>query len=41
MAFIIEKEELKSGLILFRRGEVAHRNFYFRIKLPKEDRSGS
>ena len=38
MAFIIDKEELKSGLIIFRRGDVEHRNFYCRIKLPKEDR---
>jgi hypothetical protein len=38
MAFISDKEELKSGLIIFRRGDVAHRNFYCRIKLPKEVR---
>jgi integrase len=38
VAFIIDKEQLKSGLIIFRRGDVAHRNFYCRIKLPKEDR---
>ncbi|MBA4305375.1 MAG: site-specific integrase [Sphingopyxis sp.] len=38
MAFIIEKEALKSGLIIFRRGDVIHRNFYCRIKLPMEDR---
>jgi integrase len=38
MAFIIDKEALKSGLIIFRRGDVVHRNFYCRIKLPKEDR---
>src|SRR5690606_3886621 len=38
MAFITDKEELKSGLIIFRRGDVAHRNFYCRIKLPKDDR---
>jgi integrase len=38
MAFITDKEKLKSGLIIFRRGDVAHRNFYCRIKLPKEDR---
>ena len=38
MAFIIDKEVLKSGLIIFRRGDVEHRNFYCRIKLPKEDR---
>lgn len=38
MAFIIDKEELKPGLIIFRRGDVAHRNWYCRIKLPRADR---
>ncbi len=38
MAFIIDKEELKPGLIIFRRGDVEHKNFYCRIKLPKADR---
>ncbi len=38
MAFIIDKEALKTGLIIFRRGDVEHRNFCCRIKLPKEDR---
>ena len=38
MAFIIEKEALKSSLIIFRRGDVVHRNFYCRIKWPMEDR---
>lgn len=38
MAFIIDKEELKPGLIIFRRGDVSHRNWYCRIKLPKADR---
>lgn len=38
MSFIIDKEELKPGLIIFRRGDVDHRNFYCRIKLPKADR---
>ena len=38
MAFITDKEEIKPGLIIFRRGDVAHQNFYCRIKLPKEDR---
>ena len=38
MAFITDKEVLKSGLIIFRRGDVEHRNFYFFFKLPKEDR---
>jgi integrase len=38
MAFITDKVELKSGLIIFRRGDVAHRNFYCRVKMPKDDR---
>jgi integrase len=38
VAFITDKEQLKSGLIIFRRGDVAHRNFYCRVKLPREDR---
>lgn len=38
MAFITDKEELKPGLIIFRRTDVAHRNWYCRIKLPKADR---
>jgi hypothetical protein len=35
MAFITDKKVLKSGLIIFRRGDVEHRNFYCLIKLPK------
>ena len=31
MAFITDKEELKPGLIIFRRGDVAHCNFYTMI----------
>lgn len=38
MAFIVDKEELKPGLIIFRRGDVGHNNFYCRIRLPGEDR---
>ncbi len=38
MSFLIDKEELKPGLILFRRSDVAHRNWYCRIKIPKVDR---
>ena len=38
MSFIIDKEEIKPGLIIFRRGDVDHQNFYCRIKLPKADR---
>ena len=38
MTFLIDKQELKPGLILFRRGDVDHDNWYCRIKLPQEDR---
>ena len=38
MAFITEKEELKPGLILFRRGDVDHRMWYCRMKMAKADR---
>ena len=38
MAFITEKEELKPGLILFRRGDVDHRMWYCRMKIPKANR---
>ena len=38
MAFLADKEELKPGLVIFRRLDVAHRNWYCRVKLPKSDR---
>ncbi|WP_269713936.1 tyrosine-type recombinase/integrase [Caulobacter sp. NIBR2454] len=38
MPFVTDKEVLKPGLIIFRRGDVDHRNFYCRIKVPKADR---
>jgi integrase len=38
MSFVTDKEELKPGLIIFRRADVQHRNWYCRIKLPKADR---
>ena len=38
MAFVTDKEELKPGLIIFRRADVAHQNWYCRMKVPKEDR---
>jgi len=38
MAFVTDAQELKPGLVIFRRGDVAHRRWYCRIKLPKEDR---
>lgn len=38
MAFITDKQELKPGLVIFRRTDVQHRNWYCRVKLPKDDR---
>jgi integrase len=38
MPFLIDVQELKPGLIIFRRADVKHRNWYCRIKLPQEDR---
>ena len=38
MAFLIDTQELKPGLIIFRRADVKHRNWYCRVKLPKADR---
>jgi integrase len=38
MAFLVDQQELKPGLIIFRRADVKHRNWYCRIKLPKADR---
>lgn len=38
MAFVTDKEGLKPGLIIFRRSDVQHRNWYCRVKVPKADR---
>jgi len=38
MSFLLDAQELKTGLIIFRRGDVKHRNWYCRIKLPQADR---
>jgi integrase len=38
MAFVTDKSELKPGLVLFRRGDVDHRMWYCRMKIPKADR---
>jgi len=38
LAFITDKHELKSGLIIFRRADVKHQNWYCRIKIPHENR---
>jgi integrase len=36
--FITDVQNLKSGLIIFRRGDVQHRNWYCRIKVPSTSR---
>ena len=38
MAFLTDSQELKSGLVIFRRADVKHKNWYCRVKIPKEDR---
>lgn len=38
MNFIIEQQELKPGLILFKRGDVQHHKWYCRMKIAGEDR---
>src|SRR6202044_702892 len=38
MAFLVDTQELKSGLVIFRRADVKHRNWYCRIKVPHTDR---
>ena len=38
MSFILDKEQIKPGLIIFRRGDVGHDNFYCRVRIRNEDR---
>jgi len=38
MAFLIDQQELKPGLIIFRRADVKHQKWYCRVRLPNEDR---
>jgi len=38
MAFLIDTQELKPGLVIFRRADVKHKKWYCRIKLPNGDR---
>jgi integrase len=38
MAFLVDTQELKPGLVIFRRADVKHKNWYRRVKLPQEDR---
>ncbi len=36
--FMVDVHKLKPGVIIYRRTDVQHRNWYCRIKLPKQDR---
>ncbi|MGI0135070.1 MAG: tyrosine-type recombinase/integrase, partial [Candidatus Micrarchaeaceae archaeon] len=36
--FLIDTEVLKKGLVIFRRADVQHKNWYCRVKVPQEDR---
>lgn len=38
MAHLTDVQELKPGLVIFRRTDVKHRNWYCRVRIPKEDR---
>lgn len=38
MGFLADVEELKSGLIIFRRTDVQHKNWYCRIRVPESDK---
>src|ERR1700753_526566 len=38
MAFLKDLQELKPGLVIFRRTDVQHRNWYCRVRLPNADR---
>src|SRR5271156_1668687 len=38
MAFLQDIDEVKTGLIIFRRADVKHRNWYCRVKIPASDR---
>ena len=38
MSFILDKEQVKPGLIIFRRGDVGHDQYYCRVRIQNEDR---
>ena len=38
VSFLVDVQELKTGLIIFRRADVKHRNWYCRVKVPRENR---
>lgn len=38
MSFMLDPQELKPGLMMFRRADVKHRNWYCRVRVPGIDR---
>ncbi|WP_293883265.1 site-specific integrase [Sphingomonas sp.] len=38
MGFILDKEQVKPGLIIFRRGDVGHDQYYCRVRIQNVDR---
>jgi integrase len=38
VSFLVDIQELKTGLVIFRRADVKHRNWYCRVRVPNEDR---
>lgn len=38
MSFLIDPQELKNGLIIFRRADVKHKNWYARVRVPQTER---
>lgn len=38
MAFVVDRHDLKQGLIIFRRADVNHRNWYCRVRVPNSTR---
>jgi len=38
MSFLTDVQELKTGLIIFRRADVKHRSWYCRVKIPDDNR---
>ncbi|MGI0134843.1 MAG: tyrosine-type recombinase/integrase, partial [Candidatus Micrarchaeaceae archaeon] len=38
MSFLVDPQELKNGLVIFRRADVKHQNWYCRVKVPGTDK---
>ena len=37
MKFITDKEQVKAGFVIFRRGDVGHDQYYCRVRIQNED----